>query len=474
MNQHRFFNALWALLLIGLLAACTQPTPTPPPATSAPEAKAPLLQIIGPEGTKTLTLTDLKAFPVTEGRGGTKSSTGKITLPDTYTGVALKDLVAILGTFSPDMGINVVAEDGYGITFSYDQVINGTFVIYDPGTGDELTTPAPMTAILAYARNGAALDPKGDGTLRLMIVGAEGDQVTDGHWSVKWVNQLEIKSLGQEWTLHLEGARVEDMDRATFESGAAPNCHAATWTDDHGQRWVGMPLWRLVGRVDDEIKHDGPAFNDTLADTGYTLDVIAADGYAATFDIARIKRNNEIIVAFQVNDNPLPEKYFPLRLVGDELQKNEMIGQIAQIIVHIADSPAPTATPEPTAVPEPVTVEGDLIIIGLVNHPLGLSEADLQAMDVIQITAEHPKKGQQEYSGIYLNALLDQAGPQESATTLIATADDGFASEIALSDVRDCNDCLLAFTNTPGKFKLVMPDLPSNVWVKGIVQIEIK
>ena len=159
--------------------------------------------------------------------------------------------------------------------------------------------------------------------------------MTDGHWSVKWVTKLEVKSLGEEWSLHLEGAITEDMDRATFESGASPNCHGVTWTDDKAQDWVGIPLWLLVGRVDDEIKHEGPAFNDALADAGYTVDVVASDGYTVTFDSARVKRNNNIIVAYQVNGNPLPDKYFPLRLVGSDLQKNEMVGMIAKIVVHV-------------------------------------------------------------------------------------------------------------------------------------------
>jgi len=42
-------------------------------------------------------------------------------------------------------------------------------------------------------------------------------------------------SLSEDWALRLEGARTEDMDRNTFESCSAPNCHGATWTDGDGQ-----------------------------------------------------------------------------------------------------------------------------------------------------------------------------------------------------------------------------------------------
>lgn len=40
---------------------------------------------------------------------------------------------------------------------------------------------------------------------------------------------------------------------------------------------------------------------------------------------------------------------------------------------------------------EAVDVTGSLVITGAVNQPMGFVEADLRAMDVIKITAYHPK-----------------------------------------------------------------------------------
>ena len=118
-----------------------------------------------------------------------------------------------------------------------------------------------LIAILAYETNGKPFDAKQDGILRLAIVSPDLNQVTDGHWSVKWVNKLEAKSLGEEWLLHAEGGIVKDIDRASIESCGAPQCHGAAWTDDKDQEWAGVPLYYLVGSVDDEIEHEGPAFN---------------------------------------------------------------------------------------------------------------------------------------------------------------------------------------------------------------------
>jgi len=455
------------------------PTPTPvptEPAAEPTEPAAPVLEIVGPSTNLSLTMAELMELPTTEGYAGIKSSTGKITPPLPFKGVALKDLAALVGGMDETTGFNVVAEDGYSITYSYDQINNGTFVAYDPATGDELKNPVELTAILAYEVDGQPLDPKQDGTLRLAIVSDTLNQVTDGHWSVKWVNQLEAKQLGAEWILKAHGAIKEDIDRASVESCGAPQCHGASWTDDKAQEWVGVPLWYFVGAVDDEITHEGPAFNYDLSQTGYSVDVIAGDGYTVTFDSIRVARNDNIIVAYKVNDNPLTDKYFPLRLVGPDLQKNEMVGGIAEIKLGLEPLP-PTAEPTPTkepAAPAATDVEGSLVITGLVDQPLGFMEADLRALEVLKITAEHPKSGTADYEGVSLNALLDMAGVQDGATTLVITASDGYSSEVSLDEVRACKNCLVGFTNTPEKLKMVMPDLASSAWVKDVVSLEVK
>jgi DMSO/TMAO reductase YedYZ molybdopterin-dependent catalytic subunit len=296
---------------------------------------------------------------------------------------------------------------------------------------------------------------------------------------VKWVNKLEVKSLGEEWVLQASGGITKTIDRASIESCGAPQCHGATWTDDKAQEWVGVPLYYLIGSVDDEIEHEGPAFNRTLADAGYTIDVIAADGYTVSFDASRVQYNKNIIVAYKVNESQLPEEYFPLRLVGDDLQKNEMAGMIAELKVGVepveaveAVAATEVATEEAAAPSEEVS--GSLVITGAVDQPQGFMEADLRALEVLKLTAEHPKKGTEDYEGVSLNALLDLAGVKDSATTLVFTAADGYTSEVSLDDVRACRDCLLGFTNTLEKFKMVMPNLPSSAWAKDVIEIEVK
>jgi DMSO/TMAO reductase YedYZ molybdopterin-dependent catalytic subunit len=468
----------------GQPATAALPVPSPTNAViqdrPVPTASSqPVLEITGPEKSISLTMQELEALPVTEGYAGIKSSTGKITPPVPFKGVALKDLTALMGGMDETTGFNVVAEDGYSITFSYDQIQNGSFVAYDPATGAELKNPVPLTAILAYEMDGKPLDPKEDGTLRLAIISPELNQVTDGHWSVKWVNTLEAKSLGEDWTLHAVGGIDKTIDRASIESCGAPQCHGTTWTDDKAQQWVGVPLWLLVGSADDEIEHEGPAFNDKLADAGYTVDVVVGDGYTVTFDAARLNRNNNIIAAYKVNENPLPEEYYPLRLVGSDLQKNEMVGMIKELKVNgvpaVSVETAPTEPASTEAAAATVSdADATLGITGSVNEEQFLNEAALRAMQVVKVIAPNAKGVSSNFEGVRLNALLDLAGILDSATTIHFTASDGYSVDVPVTDLRACTDCLLGFTNTPEKFKLVMPGMTSEFWVKDVNSIKVR
>jgi len=412
-------------------------------------------------------MAQLKALPVTEGQGGIKSSTGQITIPSLFRGIALKDLVTYLNApFDASMGVTVTAEDGYSMTFSYDQVMNGAFIAYDPATGNELPSHDLLTAIIAYEHEGQPLNATEEGVLRLVVVGPKNNQVVDGHWSVKWVNQVEVKTVGQTWTLDLTGAISSPVTRDSYQSCGAPSCHGSLYEDENGQNWVGVPLWLLVGEVDDADSHSDVAYNRALADAGYTIDIVGEDGTTVTLDSQSIKEDNQVMVAHMVNDGELPDMYYPLRLVGSSVQSDQMVGQITRIVVNVPLVSLPTITP----VPENA---GSLTIKGMVNQELTLKDANLRALEMITITAE-AKDGPQDFQGILLNQLLDLAGLQDGATKLVFTASDNYSVEVNLSDVRDCPKSLLAFMDTPGTYMIVLPDLATSTWVKNVVQIEVK
>lgn len=478
--KRRLLSVLvFSLLLFSAACQAAQPAATVTPAQSAGETA--VLELVGIDDSKTLTMEALKQMPAAEGQAGTKSSTGKITPPELYKGVLLTDLVDLVGGLGPDEGVQVEAKDGYTMTFSADQLVNGNFVTYDPGTGDEIQSAGDLKVLVAYERSGKPLDPEGDGDLRIVIINDQPNQVTDGHWSIKWVRKITVKPMAVEWTLHLEGAISEDMDRATFESGAAENCHQATWKDEKAQEWVGIPLWLLVGRVDDETKHGDGAFVDALADQGYTVEVVAKDGYSVTFDSARVKRNPNLIVAYLVNGNPLNDEDFPLRLVGSDVQKKEGVGAIEKIIVHLngeaAAEPTAAASAVPVVTKTPAggsSAEGAaLTLSGQVANEQAWSLDELKAMDVVKLTVEHPKKGAMDVEGLRLNSLLDLAQPKSDASKLVFTAADGYAVEVELAAVRGCADCLVAF-NSPSGLMSVMPAMESSLWVKDLIKIEVQ
>ncbi len=135
--------------------------------------------------------------------------------------------------------------------------------------------------------------------------------------------------------LRLTGALTEVMSRDTFESGV--ECHGADCEVVHEMRsrhcYSGIPLWLLVGMVDDDIRHGEDAFNDELANEGYAVTVIGGDGQSVTFDSKAIAWNYGIILANAADGQPLGT----LKLVGSELEGAQMIEDVVEI--HLALQP---------------------------------------------------------------------------------------------------------------------------------------
>jgi hypothetical protein len=181
-----------------------------------------------------------------------------------------------------------------------------------------------------------------------------------------------------------------------------------------------------------------------------------------------------------MNENPLDEEYFPLRLVGSELEKKEMVGQIAEIQLKFSEGGAtesvevsPTPEPAEADVSEAPTGDAALVVTGAVAQEKAWTLDEFKALGMVEITAEHPKKGPQTNEGVLLTTLLAQVEPKVEAATLLILASDGYEVEVPLAETQACADCLLAI-NEQGQFKAIMPEMESNYWVKDIVKIEVK
>jgi hypothetical protein len=90
-------------------------------------------------------------------------------------------------------------------------------------------------------------------------------------------------------------------------------------------------VYLLIGRVDDDAQHNGPAYNRDLAEAGYQVKITSAGGQTVEMASTAMYYKRDVLVAFELNGKPLPEEYWPLRLVGAEVQQSDMIGQISEI-----------------------------------------------------------------------------------------------------------------------------------------------
>ena len=154
-----------------------------------------------------------------------------------------------------------------------------------------------------------------------------------------------------EWTLQLSGAKDESVTRAYFEQGlaCASSSHHVTWTDSEGNVWGGVPLWLLVGMVDDnpDIGNKHFNFNAELAAAGYEVKVIAGDGWSTVLDSADIAGSDAYIVANTLNGEPLPLKTesdkdcWPLQLKGSAIAGGQQVGNIVRI--ELSGLPEPPA-----------------------------------------------------------------------------------------------------------------------------------
>jgi hypothetical protein len=308
-------------------------------------------------------------------------------------GTNVKDLCEMLPSGGADPGdiIKIKSPDGFSKTFDYTNV-------YTPQARQGKMIITWYTNGTAEGTGGYVTDGSYSNGMRLMFfaetTNADGKHVF-GNWdmhetlapaywhyyydgstmwpsssglSVKWVSDVVIYSseappVSPTWTLTLNGSDTYSMDQTEFETGAA--CHAATWVDGNNT-WSGIPLWRLVGYVDDENRHGTDAFNDRLAAVGYTVRVIASDGFSRDFPIASIARNDSVIVANKYNGADLPTNQYPLRLVGPTLSSGQKVSKIVQI--QLVGLPRGEANGTLTAIAN--------VAIGMVGIELNRSSVD--------------------------------------------------------------------------------------------------
>ena len=207
--------------------------------------------------------------------------------------------------------------------------------------------------------------------------------------------------------------------------------------------------------------------------------MVAEDGYTVTLDSYTVMRNDNIIIANLVDGQPLTGDDFPLRLVGSDLTKKQMIGGIAQVVINFEQEGEGAATEAPTeetpAGETPAVIgpaDASVTLTGLVDAEITLSMEDLVALGVVNITVEHPKKGSMEVTGVPFSKVLAEVAIKPEATTVTFLASDGFSVDVPLADLEACEQCLLGWDEE--MLRTYMPGFESTYWAKDLVTIEFK
>ena len=147
---------------------------------------------------QTYTIADIEKLHGMQDMGGQKSASGTIAI---YQGTELTSLITGTASFPgvepgglvAGQNVTVTGAGGKSVTFTYDQITNGSFTTYD--SSGNVTTPAANVATpiigIAYMVSGNMLSNGSPGPLELGILYG-GPFFTDSSYWVPSVNQITI------------------------------------------------------------------------------------------------------------------------------------------------------------------------------------------------------------------------------------------------------------------------------------------
>ena len=148
---------------------------------------------------------------------------------------------------------------------------------------------------------------------------------------------------------------------------------------------------------------------------------------------------------------------------------------ILSMVLSLALAACGPTVPEPAPAAEAEEPAGEvaLKVTGAVASEQAWTEAEVKALDAIDVESTNKDGETSTYTGVLLSDLLAAAQPNADATTVVFVADDGYTAEITLDELMACADCIASFRNQGG-FSTVLPGYPGNMQVKGVVEIQVK
>jgi DMSO/TMAO reductase YedYZ molybdopterin-dependent catalytic subunit len=335
-------TALLALLAVAAVVAAGAVAPGAPQARGADPV---VLTVTGNDQTRTFTMSQLAALTNYTGYFGFVNSAGTVYPPKQVVGVKLDDVLAEVGGMTTLNACDVGASDGYGMTFTYNQVINKSGVQFYSADGKTKEAPkSPWTFALIWEQDGQPL-PHDVGPLRLVVAqDSDVSQVADGHYMVKWVSRVSLRGAVADWRVKMYGLKNKKgkrqtytLDRSSYDSCATPGCHGFSWVNPTTKKtWGGVPLFLCVGKVDGGSGHDSyGAYNEKLALKGYRVKLVGANGKSAIIGSRTIRNKTKILLANKLMGSELTAKNYPLKLVGPKkyVPGYKSIGRISKIVL---------------------------------------------------------------------------------------------------------------------------------------------
>jgi hypothetical protein len=188
-----------------LLASCGSSGSSTTKTATTTNADANSITVTYGSVTKTYSMTDMQTIVAFMGYGGSRNQDGSINKTQYYfyQGVALTDIIkgpknspgVEPGGLVAGQSVKITGADGSSVTYTYDQITNGSFPTYDlAGTA---TTPAPTSATvpvitILYWNNGNDLD-SGTGPFESGILYGQTLLTDVSNW-VKMVYKIEVIS----------------------------------------------------------------------------------------------------------------------------------------------------------------------------------------------------------------------------------------------------------------------------------------
>lgn len=241
------------------------------------------------------------------GRGQYTTSAGSV-FASRYGGVYLRDFLERYVLIEESTSITFVAIDGYEMTYS----------------GSQLMDEADGKWLVAFEENGAPI-PVDPGYFRTVKIGP-GTPNIPGHLSVKMISEIRVEGVPfRDFVLEMRGPLDVDVDRSTLQSYLAFERRTVTFSRrGETNEYTGVPLYKILAFADDPdyVPHGQDSsidpYNGEAAAEGYTIDIIASDGFTSTIDSREVHENDDVIIAMEKNGEPLPEREWPMIVVWDE------------------------------------------------------------------------------------------------------------------------------------------------------------